>query len=101
MSNHNIVLNTVIQRNERKFLANKLGNEMVMMNLESGDFNSMNSVGADIWEMCAAPMIVNDIAAQLLMQYNISKEQCVQETILFLQQSMQQDMFLIIHPDQL
>ncbi len=101
MSNHNIVLNTVIQRNERKFLANKLGNEMVMMNLESGDFNSMNSVGADIWEMCAAPMTVNDIAAQLLMQYNISKEQCVQETILFLQQSMQQDMFLIIHPDQL
>lgn len=74
---------------------------MVMMNLESGDFNSMNSVGADIWEMCAVPMTVNDIAAQLLMQYNISKEQCVQETILFLQQSMQQDMFVIIQPDQL
>ena len=86
MTNNNIInSNTIIRRNETKFIANKLGEEMVMMNMENGDFITMNNVGADIWSLCEQPLPVKELIEKLLHLYNISKEQCINETIQFLQ----------------
>jgi hypothetical protein len=90
-----MTLNTKIQRNETKFLANALGEEMVMMNMENGDFVSMNKVGADIWKLTQEPVEVSEVIQKLLDLYDINAEQCSTETLAFLESSMKQNMFTV------
>lgn len=89
-----IDLNTMVQRNTEKFIANQLGEELVMMNNETGNFLSINSVGADIWNMLENPMQVSAILQQLSDRYDISAEQCKNETLTFLANSNKQHVFL-------
>ena len=94
MENNNIInSNTIIRRNETKFIANKLGEEMVMMNMENGDFISMNNVGADIWNLSQEPVSVKELIQKLLDLYNITEDQCMNETIQFLKTSTEQNLF--------
>jgi hypothetical protein len=89
-----IRLNSIVQRNEAKFLANKLGDELVMMNMENGDFITMNKVGADIWELTNEPIEVNELIAKLLDLYNTNDIQCKRETMDFLNNSAVQNIFI-------
>jgi hypothetical protein len=93
--NNSIVLSTLIHRNETRFIANKLGEEMVMMDMDNGDFITMNKVGADIWSLSAEPISVNELIQKLLHIYNIAEEQCHKETITFFQASRERNMFII------
>jgi len=90
-----ITLSTIVQRNEIRFIANKLGEEMVMMNMDNGDFITLNNVGADIWGLSGQPLPVSGLVQKLLSIYDITDEQCTNETIKFLQTSMEQGMFTI------
>lgn len=94
--NADIRLSTIIKRNEAKFLANKLGDEMVMMNMENGDFITMNNVGADIWELTNEPISVSDLINKLLNLYNTTGPQCEAETIDFLNHASEQKIFTFI-----
>lgn len=85
---------TVICRNEKKFLANALGDEMVMMNMQSGDFISMNRVGADIWNLSQAPISVDALLKKLLELYEIDEARCKAETMQFLESTMAQELFI-------
>ena len=91
---NSIDLNTVIQRNEVKFLANRLGEEMVMMNMETGDFVTLNNVGADIWTIADQPMPVKDLVKKLQEIYDISDEQCLAETREFLLSTRDENIFV-------
>jgi hypothetical protein len=97
MSNNikNIALDDRICRNDAKYIANKLGEEMVMMDMENGNFISMNNVGADIWSLCEKPMLVKDLVRELIKKYEISEDRCIDETIQFLGESMAQNIFTI------
>jgi hypothetical protein len=95
MGNHNITLSAVIRRNDTRFIANKLGEEMVMMDMDNGDFITMNKVGADIWSLAGEPLAVKELIQKLLDLYNITEEQCTKETIAFLNASQEQNMFII------
>ena len=94
-----ITLGTIIQQNDKKFLANSLGEEMVMMNMENGDFISMNKVGADIWNLSRQPLSVNELIQQLLKLYDISEAECILETVQFLEASATQEIFTFTNAD--
>jgi hypothetical protein len=93
--NNDITEASIIQRNTTKFLANKLGDEIVMMNMESGDFISMNNVGADIWGLSEQPISLGDLVQRLRLLYDIAEDQCMNETKQFLQVSIGQGIFTI------
>ncbi len=87
-------MNTLISRNETKFLANALGEELVMMNMENGDFISMNKVGADIWKLCESPISLDQLLQKLENLYDIGPEQCRVETTQFFENGRELKMFL-------
>jgi hypothetical protein len=95
MINDIITLDTIIRRNDAKFIANKIGEEMVMMNMENGDFISMNKVGTDIWALCEQPMLLKEMVQRLLSSYDISFDQCVSETSDFLRSAVEQKIFIV------
>ena len=36
--------------NQKKFIASEFGDEMILMNLDTGDYINLNIVSADIWK---------------------------------------------------
>jgi hypothetical protein len=86
---------TVIQRNESKFLANSLGDEIVMMNMDSGDYLGINNIGSDIWNLLAEPVSIAQLVKNIISVYDVSEEQCNEEIKSFLAKMQGHDMLII------
>ncbi|SJZ50167.1 PqqD family peptide modification chaperone [Sediminibacterium ginsengisoli] len=86
MSQYPLTLNSVIRRNEKKFLISRVGTETVMMDLESGDYIGLNEVGTDIWEKIPEPKIIGELVDQLIAEYDVKAEQCILNTLNYLTQ---------------
>ncbi|MBN8837092.1 MAG: PqqD family protein [Sphingobacteriia bacterium] len=86
---------TVIQRNDTRFLCSALGDEMVMMDMENGDYIGINNVGTDIWSILEKPASIKDIVNHLLTGYDVSEEQCTKEVHAFLIKMHEQNLLII------
>lgn len=85
----------IIQRNESKFLANALGDEMVMMNMDSGDYLGINSVGSDIWNLISEPITIDELIKKITAIYEVNDEQCKNEVNVFLAKMQEHDMLIV------
>jgi hypothetical protein len=80
----NINTNTVISRRKDGLLISELGNEMVMMDIESGNYIGLNETGRIIWELIEQPIKVDDLIKQLITRYDTSYDECSRDTIEYL-----------------
>jgi Coenzyme PQQ synthesis protein D (PqqD) len=76
-----ITLESVISRNESNFLANPVGEEIIILNMETGDYLGLNQVGSDIWDLLETPTTVQKIIDQLIDRYAVDKDTCQTETM--------------------
>ncbi|MDB5118136.1 MAG: hypothetical protein JWQ79_3628 [Mucilaginibacter sp.] len=74
-TNHELSDETIIQRNETKFLASALGEEIVMMNTDNGDYIGVNSVGSDVWNLLNEPIRIDDLVKKIIDLYDVTPEQ--------------------------
>ncbi len=86
---------SLIHRNDTQFLASDLGNELVMMNLETGDYISLNEVSASIWKLLEQPSKPAEVISRLLERYEIDEENCSRQTFLFLNKMYEQQMITV------
>jgi hypothetical protein len=86
---------TIIKRNETKFLASAIGEEIVMMNIDNGDYIGINNVGGVIWNLIDAPTRVEDVINKTVEQYEVSTEQGKTEISAFLENMLEQEMLII------
>lgn len=80
---------TIINRNAQA-LATELGDELVIMSLESGNYITLNALGKVIWDEIAAPISVNQLIINLLQKFEVSEQQCKDETVQFLKKLQEQ-----------
>jgi hypothetical protein len=80
-----LTLASVISRNESNFLANPVGEEIIILNMETGDYLGLNTVGASIWEHLQESGTVQKIVDKLMAEYEIDSETCTTETISYLE----------------
>lgn len=90
-----IHLGCVLKRNDTDLLASELGSEMVIMDMNSGDYLGLNEVGTDIWRMLQQPITANDIINNLLTLYEVSKEDCEKQTLAYLGQMLERNIITI------
>ena len=88
--NHTFTPETIIQRKEDQLLVTTLGDELVMMDTENGNYISINNIGRTIWEKIAHPIAVKDLIEFLLNKYNVAEDQCTEETFSFLEKLNEQ-----------
>nr|WP_281501144.1 PqqD family peptide modification chaperone [Erythrobacter sp. F6033] len=55
------------------------------MSLHEGSFSSLTQTGLRIWSMMEDPILVSDICARLLEEFDVEKSECEAQTIGFLQ----------------
>jgi hypothetical protein len=74
----------MLVRKQGDWLAAKVGDELVMMSAEKGNYISLSEVGARIWELIETPQEVDTVCAQLQQEYEVAPETCRNEVETFL-----------------
>ena len=76
-------------RKQGDWLAAKVGDELVMMSAEKGNYVGLSEVGARIWELIDTTEDVDALCAQLMEEYEVSAEVCRAEVASFLEELSQ------------
>jgi hypothetical protein len=79
-------LNSIVERNETNFIANPVGDEIIILNMETGDYLGLNSVGSAIWEHLKTSHSVEEIIDMLMTEFDVDKETCMKQTLQYLEQ---------------
>lgn len=90
-----IALDSTISRNP-EIDATDLEGEVVMMNLDKGQYYMMNDVGSRIWGIIKEPILVNEIINTLLLEFEVEKNECKEAVVEFLKNLKHADLISII-----
>jgi hypothetical protein len=71
-------------RKQSDWLTAKIGDELVMMNVEQGNYVGLSEVGARIWELLETPQEVAALCGKLQEEYDVSAETCHTDVDTFL-----------------
>jgi hypothetical protein len=58
-----------------------LGEEIILLHLENGNYYGLEEVGARIWRLMEQPTKVREIERVLLEEYDIEPERCHEEVV--------------------
>ena len=94
MNETTIGLNSVISRNDT-VLASDLGGEIVMMDVNSGNYHILEGVGGSVWTLIETPRPVFEIVAALQKEYDVDAQTCESETLSFVQDMLASDVICV------
>ena len=80
-----ITLDSIVLRKDNGLMGGEMGDETVLMDMNTGDYLGLNSVGSSIWKIVAAPTKVTNICEQLKEEYDIDDKTCQEETLKYLE----------------
>jgi hypothetical protein len=79
----NISLSSVIQA-KKELLDCEIKGEAVILNITSGVYFGLDSVGARVWELIKTPRSVDDVLSTLTGEYMVDYDQCKSDLFLFI-----------------
>ncbi len=82
--------NTIV-RSKKKLDITILNGEKVILDFTTGNYYVIKGVGSIILDMLEDEISVNDIIEKLLIEYDVSHEECEQSVIEFLQKLKEAD----------
>jgi hypothetical protein len=85
-----ITINNTVQQNTANLLTSEVGDELVMMDMDGGNYISLNRIGRVIWEMLIQPVLVSELIANLTLRFNIDEETCTTDTLEYLENMLAQ-----------
>src|SRR5262245_41750590 len=59
----------------------EIDNEVVALNIESGNCYGLNAVGTRIWHLLGSPRSTQDICASLIAEYQVDPEVCERQVL--------------------
>lgn len=62
---------------------------IVMMDIEKGQYYSLNTMGSRIWKMIDEPIGVRQVCDHLMSEFDISQQQCQKEVLTYLAQLLE------------
>lgn len=71
-------------RKQGDWLTAKVGDELVMMSAEKGNYIGLSEVGARVWELLDAAPNIDAVCAQLVQEYDVTPDACRTEVETFL-----------------
>src|SRR5436190_2114731 len=69
-------LTETIYKRATELMEADLGDELVALDVKTGDFFDLNSVAADVWRLLEHPQSAEQLCASLLSEYEVDAEQC-------------------------
>lgn len=91
----NITLDTLVAQAEDVISA-EVGDEVVMLRLESSAYYDTDDIGAEIWRRIATPICVRDLCDRLMLFYDVPPDQCYADVLAFLRKAFNEGTIQIV-----
>ena len=91
-----ITADTLVQRVDRELLTSELGDELVMMDVEKGNYISLNKMGRIIWDYLEEPITTQNLIAKLMERYNVDKDVCSHDTLEYLKEMYEKEIISMV-----
>lgn len=66
-------------KQNKNILAQPLQDHIVMLNIDSGKYFSLNQVATAIWDLLEEPRSIDEICEKLVLEFEVNTENCVKE----------------------
>ena len=70
----------------KEVIQSRVGDEVVMLDVESGYYFGLNSVASVIWEMMKEKIELNTLVENLMKEFDVDKATCESDTIELLEE---------------
>ncbi|NEO81208.1 PqqD family peptide modification chaperone [Moorena sp. SIO4G3] len=67
-------------------LSSDIGGEAIILDIKSGVYYGLNTVGASIWNLIQEPKTLDEIRNALLAEYEVEPEKCDRDLLTLLQE---------------
>ena len=82
--------------NRNKFISSALGDEIMLMNLETGNYVGLNIVSADIYRLAEKKTSAKQIINSLLNIYDVEEEVCKAQVLTCIENMMEKELLVKI-----
>jgi len=89
---------TILRRKQDQ-LFSEIDGEVVMLSVENSEYYGMDKVGSRIWQLIEKPVTLKELIGILLDEYEVTEEQCTEDTMKFLEQLMEKDLVEVTDSD--
>lgn len=77
-------------------IAANLQGEAVILNLKTGIYFGLNSVGVRIWELIQKPVNVSEISSAILAEYEVEPDRCEQDVLKLIDRLLEADLVEVL-----
>lgn len=84
---------TILKRGE-KHVFNEVDGELVMMNIETGEYISMNSTGKAIWNLLENETSLENLLSSLEKDYDVDSEILSKDVLPFIEKLRKKDILI-------
>ena len=79
-----ITLDANVVRLEDNYIESDFNDELMLMNLETGDYTHINAIGKVIWLHLGTSSSVKELCQELVAKYEVDLETCEKDVLEFL-----------------
>tara|TARA_R110002167_G_scaffold81834_8_gene223684 strand:+ start:2201 stop:2476 length:276 start_codon:yes stop_codon:yes gene_type:complete len=76
-------INTIVKQGDT-LVSCEIGEQIALLNVESGNYHSFNEVASRIWQLIQVPTPIGQVCDVLSSEYKIDPAQCEKEVVSFL-----------------
>jgi hypothetical protein len=87
-------LNSVVQR-DPDVIAAEAGEDVVMVHIDKGQYYGVSEIAREIWQAIDRPKKVSDLIGDLVANYSVDKNLCEKETLLFLNELLNEQLLQV------
>lgn len=77
--------------NKDKFLSSVFSDEMMLMNLETGNYIGLNAVSTDIYKLAEQKITAEEIIKTLLEKYDVEETMCREQVMVCIEKMIEKD----------
>lgn len=76
-------------------MSTELGNETVLMSIESGRYYGLEGTAQRIWSLLRAPQSLAELSVHLAKEYEVSPEQCAEDIRPFIEEMISEGLLKV------
>ncbi|WP_430786407.1 lasso peptide biosynthesis PqqD family chaperone [Virgibacillus flavescens] len=89
-----LLLNQMVRQKEGNIVSDMDG-EKVMLSIHNGKYYNLGEIGGDIWMLIKDPICTKDLIDMLMVNYDVSQNECEEQVLSFLNLLSDEDLILV------
>ncbi|MGB1251982.1 MAG: PqqD family protein [Candidatus Promineifilaceae bacterium] len=90
-----LTLNDTVQHH-LEMISSALGDEIILLNIETVVYHGLDDVAAEIWNMIEQPTRVSHIIDRLLEMFDVDRGTCETETLELLNKMLKREAIMLV-----